>query len=396
MRDAVAGCGCVPVQPECSTKHRGGITCKYGKGEYEKAMETSNGCPGARKLLQGRKDELGQNLDASGNCTTQLRRTRTKVGSEATLPVYDFSPGDYPYNGWAIKSDESTRNVANHWRRLLSSSNTVAEDPARGMRILFGKAGDTHFLRETRELADAMTNISAAFQTLVAQAPTANGWRGSFHEVVVKASGVGRRLLETVATTVYTETEQLTCDDDAEPTIFDPVSNRTVKLIPSTYACCRHFWCCIPPIPREFRFRGEWFRWRESWYTDTKCEWIGSLQGALSYAFRAPLKLLYDATSDVDHWPFDSLIEWTYRTIGFEGGAWPESDPRVHASCLVLNMGYVMVPIVVTLTLFLIWSPITNFVEAASLIGLDTYTTASTLAVTWYHLFWQKQREKNA
>ena len=262
------------------------------------------------------------------------------------------------------------------------------------MRILFGKAGDTQFLRETRDLADAMTNISAAFQTLVAQAPTSTGWRSGFHDVVMKASGVGRTLLQTAGSSIYTE--QLTCDDDAEPTMKDWTNNRTIRLIPSTYACCRHFWCCIPPIPREFRFRGEWFRWRESWYTDTKCEWIGSLQGALSYAFRAPLKLLYDATSDVDHWPFDSLIEWTYRTIGFEGGAWPESDPRVHASCLVLNMGYVMVPIVVTLTLFLIWSPITNFVEAASLIGLDTYTTASTLAVTWYHLFWQKKREKNA
>ena len=153
----------------------------------------------------------------------------------------------------------------------------------------------------------------------------------------------------------------------------------------------------MPPIPRKFRFRGEWFRWRESWYTDTKCEWTGSVQAALSYAFRTPLKLLYDATSDVDHWPFDSLIQWTYETIGFEGGAWPESDHRVHASCLALNMGYVMVPIIVALTpsLMTLWSPLASFIEAGSLIGLDTYTTASTLVVTWYQLFWQKRQKKD-
>ena len=195
------------------------------------------------------------------------------------------------------------------------------------MRILFGKAGDTQFLRETRDLADTMTNISAAFQTLVAQAPTSTGWRSGFHDVVMKASGVGRTLLQTAGSSIYTE--QLTCDDDAEPTMFDSANNRTVHLIPSTYACCRHFWCCIPPIPREFRFRGEWFRWRESWYTDTKCEWIGSVQGALSYAFRAPLKLLYDATSDVDHWPFDSLIQWTYRNNRVRG----RRLARVGSSC---------------------------------------------------------------
>ena len=28
---AVAGCGCVPVQPECSTGARGGVACKYGR-----------------------------------------------------------------------------------------------------------------------------------------------------------------------------------------------------------------------------------------------------------------------------------------------------------------------------------------------------------------------------
>ena len=93
---AVAGCGCVPVQPECSTGARGGVACKYGKGEYEKAMERSHGCPGGRKLLpaKAREDELGQPLEANGTCTTQPRRGRTKVGSAATLPVYDFAPRD--------------------------------------------------------------------------------------------------------------------------------------------------------------------------------------------------------------------------------------------------------------------------------------------------------------
>jgi hypothetical protein len=72
--------------------------------------------------------------------------------------------------------------------------------------------------------------------------------------------------------------------------------------------------------------------WREWRYTDTKCEWIGSMQDALSCAFRAPLTLLYDATTDVDHRSFDSLVQWTYDIIDFEGGAWPEPDHRIHAS----------------------------------------------------------------
>ena len=281
-------------------------------------------------------------------------------------------------------------------RRLLASKNVITEDPSRGMRILFGTSGDTHFLRETRELADAVQNISGAFHNLVAQAPTPDGWRSGFHNMIINAAGMGRRILQVTIDAVPStppdlDIDQLECVVDSEPIRFDKATNRTIQLIPSTYACCRHFWCCIPPIPREFRFRGEWFRWRESWYTDTKCEWIGSVRGALSYAFRAPLKLLYDTTGDVDHWPFDSLIEWTYETIGFEGGAWPESDHRVHLSCLVLNMGYVMVPTIVALTLFLIWSPLTSFLEAGGLIGIDTVTTTTTLARNWYHLFWTKR-----
>ena len=392
----VAGCGCVPTPPVCNGTARGGVHCKYGKGNYEIAMEKSNFCPPARKLLpvEGAAREL---VSADGgSCPTQLRKGRTTIGSAATLPVYDFAPGDYPYNGWAIKSDETTRDVASHWRRLLASKNVVTEDPSRGMRILFGTSGDTHFLRETRELADAVQNISGAFHNLVAQAPTPDGWRSGFHNMIINAAGMGRRILQVTIDAVPStppdlDIDQLECVVDSEPIRFDKATNRTIQLIPSTYACCRHFWCCIPPIPREFRFRGEWFRWRESWYTDTKCEWIGSVRGALSYAFRAPLKLLYDTTGDVDHWPFDSLIEWTYETIGFEGGAWPESDHRVHLSCLVLNMGYVMVPTIVALTLFLIWSPLTSFLEAGCLIGIDTITTTTTLTRNWYHLFWTKR-----
>jgi hypothetical protein len=47
-----------------------------------------------------------------------------------------------------------------------------------------------------------------------------------------------------------------------------------------------------------------------------------------------------------------------------------------------------MIPLIVALTLFLVWSPLTRFLEAGTLIGLDTYTTSSALAVTWYQLFW--------
>ena len=176
VRDRVAGCGCIPPAPVCNGTARGGVHCKYGKGKYEIAMEKSSFCPPARKLLpaEGAAREL---VSADGgSCPTQFRKGRTTIGSAATLPVYDFAPGDHPYNGWAIKSDETKRDVASHWRRLLASKNVVTEDPSRGMRILFGTSGDTHFLRETRELADAVQNISDAFNDLVAQAPTPEGW----------------------------------------------------------------------------------------------------------------------------------------------------------------------------------------------------------------------------
>ena len=106
--------------------------------------------------------------------------------------------------------------------------------------------------------------------------------------------------------------------------------------------------------------------------------------------FRAPLMLLYDATTDVDHWPFDSLVQWTYDIIGFEGEDWPGPGHRIRASCLVLNSGYAMIPLIVALTPFLVWSPLTRFLEAGTLIGLDTYTTSSALAAAWYQLFWQE------
>jgi len=49
-----------------------------------------------------------------------------------------------------------------------------------------------------------------------------------------------------------------------------------------------------------------------------------------------------------------------------------------------------MIPLIVALTLFLVWSPLTRFLEAGTLIGLDTYTTSSALAAAWYQLFWQE------
>jgi hypothetical protein len=379
--EKLANCGCVPKPLECDSSSRGGAACKFQMGDYEVATtrnpdSTSNGCPKSRILTGGVSDAqlTGEllNLQGDGTCTVTPRKTRATVSESTPKMFEDFSSS----TGWHKQDDN--RVVLNHFRNLLSTPVVDAPAPLGGFRLLISRGGDgeVHFQRETKELRQAVHNLTNSYETLVAILPPLSVWGEHFENTTRAVVVAGRTLLQLgVANDPNIpddDLDRMQCSANAMVQQFDSVTNNPVTMIPSTYGCCRGLWCCLRPLPRNFRFKGEWFRWREWWYTDTLCPWIDGYDKAILYFIRAPLKLLYDGTSTISHWPFGLLIDPLYGAIGFTDGEWPEKDATVHAACLVFNSGFLWMPLFLALTLALVLPAATDFFEGGAFLVEDT------------------------
>jgi hypothetical protein len=408
----VAACGCVPKPPDCSGANAGGAACKYREGDYDKAIQTRadkkgemKGCPSGGILAQGQaggsQSEQVEARDTNGKAC-KLKPLQAKANVTAATPIdifSDFSSSQVNY-GFVLLNQGEPPSARPHFRNLLwedpnPQATSTGVDPLAGLRLLVQKdmAGESHFDRESRIVAEGIANFTSLYASMVvaiheAGAPllAASGWRAEVMRATNTFASASRSLLASTPGNYDAQLENTTCDAGSTTTIDDP-NNPGTKLVfkASTWACCRGLWCCIPPLPQDFRFESEWFRWRPWWYTDTKCAFVDSWPKAALYGARALCKLLHDATLTVDRWPLDGALSWLYDQVSFEGNEWPEDDPAVHATCLVMNSGYVWVLLAVLLTIMLVASPCSQFIIAVAMLLLDC---SKQLLLLLSPLFW--------
>ena len=399
LKRNIAACGCVPKPPDCAGADSGGAACKYQTGDYDAAIKAKadktgkmKGCPGGGILAQGatggsrrRPSPAADPPPAGGSCDMKSLRPKADVVDDTPNMFADFSNDQQNY-GFVLLDDQGQPPSAKpHFRNLLwedpNPKVTARPDPLAGLRLLGNKGptGESHFDRESRNVAEGIANFTALYASMVvaineAGLPllAASGWRAEIIRASDTLASASRSLLAGAPKRYDAQLENTTCASGGTVEIDDP-DNPGAKLTfkASTWACCRGLWCCIPPLPQDFRFQSRWLRWRSTWYSDTKCEFVDSWPKAAAYGVRALFKLLHDATLTVDRWPLDGALSWLYDQVSFEDGEWPEQDPGIHATCLVMNSGYVWMLFALLLTLMLIAGPCSDFAIAVAMWLLD-------------------------
>jgi len=179
---------------------------------------------------------------------------------------------------------------------------------------------------------------------------------------------------------------------------FDDIADSAEQLAcvldmdkpPNTYPCCKGLWCCIrPPFPRDFRFKKQWFVWRDSWVRDTKCHEFDSYLKGWKFVPRALAKLIRgDVEKQEPIWPFGQASEWLWDFLTFPENKWPQE--LIHGDehwpytsvCVVLNCAIWMTAVVAFVILYVQSKVLLYFLMAHVVIVSECLVTKPDLKST--------------
>ena len=197
-----------------------------------------------------------------------------------------------------------------------------------------------------------------------------NSLRAAEYEHMIRAAeatiGSARRLLFGFS--------GATADDMICGVTLGATDGSGTPIYPNTYPCCKGLWCCIPPpVSRDFRFKKEWFVWRDSWVEDTKCPELRTYPDVWLFAVRAVAQVGKAVSSIVVNvWPYTALVDALWSVFTFPDNQWPQEQHHTDTAkwvwyqgvCVGLNIGAYFATALAVFVVVLAGGAWANFLQA--------------------------------
>ena len=262
-------------------------------------------------------------------------------GSKQNKTNHDFTP-EQQANEYRQFARDAAANVA----AMLSNSNET-----------YGSLQAHLLRRDTRKLTEFASTV---WESL----------RAAEYKHIIRAAeatiGSGRRLLFGFS--------GATTDDMICGVSLGATDGSGTPIYPNTYPCCKGLWCCIPPpVPRDFRFKKEWFVWRDSWVENTKCPELRTYPDTWVFPIHAFAQAGKAASSlVVNVWPYTALVDALWSVFTFPGDRWPQQQYHDDTAewiwyqglCVGLNAGAYMATALAIFVIFLGGEAWSNFLQA--------------------------------
>ena len=111
--------------------------------------------------------------------------------------------------------------------------------------------------------------------------------------------------------------------------------------------------------------------WRDSWYEQSKCEYVRTVGDAMRFALRSVTKIGDSITEQtVTMWPYSSIARSVWGLAAFPNNEWPDSYVGM-ATCVTLNVGAYILAILVLTLVALNWDIVTDFLRIHVILALD-------------------------